>query len=103
MPALPYQPDLALRMTLGTEERIPVTAEFFATENGYHIAWLGNGKAFVLAPDAPDNEPADEVEGLDNAAELIDMIESGAYADITEFEGSEEEWQALAENMHNHH
>lgn len=95
MNTLPYQRELAQRMTLGTENRIPVTAEFYETENGYWVAWLGNGNAFVLSPMQPENEPADQVEGAQLAAELLALIESGDYAAMLEFDGTEEQWQAL--------
>ncbi|XXQ67655.1 hypothetical protein ACKLNO_08480 [Neisseriaceae bacterium B1] len=107
MNALPYQPEIAQRMTLGTEERIPVTAEFYQTENGYWLAWLGDGTAFVLPPDLAETEPADKVEGAGNVEELLAMINSGEYAAMLEFDGTDEEWEHLTAcgcgDEHHHH
>lgn len=108
MNALPYQPEIAQRMTRGTDESIATTAEFYQTENGYWLAWLGDGCAFVLPPDLADDEPADRVEGADDLVELLAMIESGEYAAMLEFEGTDEEWESLTacacgDEHHHHH
>lgn len=107
MSALPYQPEIAQRMIQDSNDIIPTTAQFYQTSNGYWLAWLGDGNAFVLAPELPENEPADKVEGADNLTELLDMIESGAYAQMLAFDGNDAEWAALTSctccNEHHHH
>lgn len=101
MKTLPYQPEIAERMTAGTDETIRADAQFYQTANGYWIAWQ-DGCAAVLPPGQPENKPCDWVEGMDGLDELAAFIESGEYADMPEFDGSDEEWAALCAHEHNH-
>lgn len=97
---LPYQAEIAQRMTFGSEHRIPVTAEFYQTTNGYWVAWQADGLALVLPPNWPENEPADHVEGAENLFALCAFIESGEYETAM---ASDEECICDCGDIHHHH
>jgi len=61
MNTLPYQPEIAERMNTHAEYAI------------------GPAAAAVLPPNLPDSEPCDWVEGIEDLAELVDLVESGEY------------------------
>ena len=82
------------RMTVGTDETIHPDATLICTQNDYWVAWH-DAIAAVLAPDTADSEPCDWVEGAQSLADLVLWIESGDYAQMGEFEGSDAEWDAL--------
>ncbi|WP_066567753.1 general secretion pathway protein GspG [Snodgrassella sp. CFCC 13594] len=97
MQTLPYQPEVAMRMQANSHEAIDEGARFYHTTNGYWVAWH-NGMAAVLADDTPPDVPCDWVEGAHDLAELVELIESGAYAEVEEFDGDDEAWHdALAD------
>ena len=80
MNTLPYQPEIAERMNTHAEYAIGQDAQFYRTQNGYWIAWQADSAtAAVLPPNLPDSEPCDWVEGIEDLAELVDLVESGEY------------------------
>ena len=80
MDTLPYQPEIAERMNAHAEYAIGQDAQFYRTQNGYWIAWqVDSATAAVLPPNLPDSEPCDWVEGIEDLAELVDLVESGEY------------------------
>lgn len=100
MQTLPFQADIAARMQADTNETIHPQAVFYQTANGYWIAWHA-GIGAVLAPDTPPDIPCDWVEGAQNLIELVALIESGDYAEVAEFDGDDEAWQAaIAAHQH---
>ncbi|MFC2352384.1 hypothetical protein ACF3NW_05090 [Eikenella halliae] len=78
MQPLPYQPQIAEHMNIGSETPVAPDAQFYRTANGYWIAWQPETAA-VLPPDLPDGKPCDWVEGAESLAELVSLIESGDY------------------------
>ena len=81
MEILPFQESIAERMLVGTEgESVHRDAQFVQSANGYWIAWQADSAtAAVLPPNLPDSEPCDWVEGIEDLAELVDLVESGEY------------------------
>ena len=80
MNTLPYQPEIAERMNAHSDDVIRQDAQFYHTQNGYWIAWQADlAAAAVLPPNLPDSEPCDWVEGIEDLAELVDLVESGEY------------------------
>ena len=80
MNTLPYQPEIAERMNAHSDDVIRQDAQFYHTQNGYWIAWQADSAtAAVLPPNLPDSEPCDWVEGIEDLAELVDLVESGEY------------------------
>lgn len=102
MNTLPFQAEIAARMQADTDEAIHPQAVFYQTANGYWLAWH-NGIAAVLAPDTPPDIPCDWVEGAHNLAEIVALVESGAYAEVEEFDGDDAAWQAAIDAQHHHH
>lgn len=105
---LPFQTEIATRMIVGTDEHIDNSAQFYQTTNHYWIAWQSNGMAAVLAPNTPESEPCDWVEGAESLEELITLIENGDYANMMTFDGSDEEWAKYhgcqcGHDEHHHH
>lgn len=92
------------RMTAGTGQTIPADAQVVRTANGYWVAWFDQ-QAAVLPPGVPPEQGCDWVEGCAGLEELIQLIESGEYAAMEDFEGSDAEWEALEEDLENrrHH
>ena len=43
------------------------------------IGLADSAAAAVLPPNLPDSEPCDWVEGIEDLAELVDLVESGEY------------------------
>lgn len=94
MNILPYQAEIAKRMLINTEnESIDSDAQFVHTTNGYWIAWQSNGMAALLSPDATEDEPCFWVEGSENLAELVALVENGEFDMIEDFDGDDEAWQ----------
>ena len=103
MKILPFQPNIAARMLVNTEnEHIPLEAQFIHTSNGYWLAWH-DGIAALLAPNTPSDEPCFWIEGISNLTELVNMIENGDFDVIEEFEGNDETWQHSNECCHHNH
>ncbi|MFD1243831.1 general secretion pathway protein GspG [Paralysiella testudinis] len=102
MNTLPFQADIAARMQADTDETIHPQAVFYQTANGYWLAWH-NGIAAVLAPDTPPDIPCDWVEGAHDLAEIVALVESGEYAEVEEFDGDDEAWQAAIDAQQHHH
>lgn len=90
-------------MQAHTDEAVAADAVFYQTNNGYWVAWH-QGTAWVLAADTPPDVAADWVEGAHDLAELVALIESGAYAEVEEFDGDDQAWQAAidAHEAHDH-
>ena len=84
------------------DEAIHPQAVFYQTANGYWLAWH-NGIAAVLAPDTPPDIPCDWVEGAHDLAEIVALVESGEYAEVEEFDGDDEAWQAAIDAQQHHH
>ena len=77
MQILPFQPEIAERMLAGTDgESIHRDSAFVQTANGYWLAWH-DGIAALLAPDTPPGTPCLWVEGAQNLAELVALVENG--------------------------
>ena len=103
MNILPFQPEIAARMLVNTSnEAIHPEAQFVQTSNGYWVTWH-DGMAALLPPNTPEDEPCFWVEGINDLAELIDMIEQGDFDTVEEFIGDDAEWQHIAETSHHHH
>lgn len=102
MNTLPFQADIAAQMQADTDEAIHPQAVFYQTANGYWLAWH-NGIAAVLAPDTPPDIPCDWVEGAHDLAEIVALAESGEYAEVEEFDGDDEAWQAAIDAQQHHH
>ena len=96
MQTLPFQPTIAERMLVNTQdENISRDAQFFQTANGYWIAWH-EGTAALLAPNTPPDIPCFWVEGTDDLTELVAMVENGEFDNVEEFDGDDEAWQQVA-------
>ena len=103
MQTLPFQPEIAERMLAGTtDEHIHPEAVFVRTANGYWVAWH-QGLAAVLADTTPPDIPCDWVEGAHDLAEIVALVESGEYAEVEEFDGDDEAWQAAIDAQQHHH
>ena len=102
MNTLPFQADIAAQMQADTDEAIHPQAVFYQTANGYWLAWH-NGIAALLAPDTPPDIPCDWVEGAHDLAEIVALVESGEYAEVEEFDGDDEAWQAAIDAQQHHH
>lgn len=102
MNTLPFQPEIAKRMLINTEnESIHPDAQFFQTANGYWLAWH-NGLAAVLAPNTPPDIPCFWVEGAQNIQELAALAESGALEQAEEFDADDDAWLEACCTNHEH-
>ncbi len=98
----PSKDDIIKRMIINTDETIHPNANIVCTQNDYWIAWH-DGLAAVLSPNVDDNTPCDWVEGASSLEDLIIWVESGEYAEMENFDGSEEEWDELVLDSEAHH
>ncbi|MCF7520793.1 general secretion pathway protein GspG [Neisseria sp. ZJ106] len=103
MKLLPFQPEIAERMLIGTQgETIDPESVFVHTANGYWLAWH-NGKAALLAADTPPDIPCFWVEGAESLEELAAMIENGEFDEVEEFDGDDEAWQEAVSGCSGEH
>lgn len=103
MQILSFQAEIAERMLDGAKgESIHKDAQFVQTENGYWVAWH-NGVAALLAPDTPPGVPCFWVEGADSLEQLCELVESGEFDEVEEFDGSDDAWHEAAQCCGHHH
>ena len=102
MQILPFQPKIAERMLAGTDgETIHRDSAFVQTANGYWLAWH-DGIAALLAPDNPPGTPCLWVEGAQNLAELVALVENGGFDEVEEFDGDDDSWHEAAAGCSGH-
>ncbi|WP_274584367.1 hypothetical protein V9W64_01640 [Neisseria leonii] len=102
MQTLPFQTEIAERMLVNTEnEHIHPDARFIRTANGYWLAWH-EGKAALLPPDTPPDVPCFWVEGAQDLAELVALVENGDFDHVEEFDGDDDAWHETACQHHHH-
>lgn len=87
-------------MRAQTQLNLPDNTPMYFTENHYWVADLENGTAILLLPESTGEDNCLIVEEVDDLEELLVMIENGELAYITEFDGTDEEWEALCHGDH---